>query len=355
MAEGNPYKNKIRNLVKKLADIEKLESSGAKLDDSQREKVKSKKDVQKELTALETQSAAWEAQQAPPPAAPKKEEKKPEPKKAAEPKQAAPAKEEKKAAAPAPPKEEKKAAAPAPAKEEKKAAPAKEAPKKEVKKEEPVADLGEANPFRNQVRNTRKKIEAIQALEAKAAAGEKLDEAQRKKVGEKKKLEKELAALEESYNTWTEQQKQALLQTQEKVKQSKEKPKEQPKAEAKQEKKPQQQEQKPKAQEPAKKQAEAAPAKKADKPADKPAEKKAPEKAKEPAKKEAPKRTPTEEDLKPYTNKIRNLKKKLDQIELLKKEKTLDEGQKEKVKQEKSVRKELEEAEASMARFVENF
>lgn len=345
---GNPYKAPLRNANKKLAailELEEKQAQGIELTPAQVQKVAGGKKLVADIKDLEHKSAVWDAghsyEPEPEPSKPepvqkpKKEKKEKQPKEEAQAQPEAEAPIEAVKSAPAP-KQEK---APKP-KQEKKKAPASQEQELEID--------DSCNPYKKTVRNLKKKADDILALEAKVNSGEELNPEQKKKLASKGSAMKSLKDAEAQAKAWNEEQVQLLHEilnpppvveapkkaTPEEFSQ----PKSQKKAEA--QKKAESQ----KKGESQKKAAPAAPA------ADKPKKEKAPKAPK--GSKASPASAidfdaPIPGELKPYRNKVRNLQKKVTEVENLKAKpaNSLTPEQVAKIKNEEAISQELSDAE----------
>jgi|EP00670_Eutreptiella_braarudii_P003593 hypothetical protein len=365
-APQNPYSKSVRNLKKKLADIIALEeksASGATLTPEQQAKLATQGKVAAEFAEMEQKHAEWDASHAHVLAAPAP---------------APAASEKKKKSKPKP------EAAPTP-EPEAKSAPAEKAPKKKEKavekaapepQEQPMEIDDSANPYKKQVRNLRKKMDDILALEQKVNSGAVDPNAeQKKKLQTKSQVAKELKSMEVNAAEWNAEQLRILAEIcppQPAAQSSPAKPKPKPKAE----KQPKAQEA-PKAEKAPKEdeapQAANGKAPKAEKPpkAEKaPKQEKAPKAEKAPKVEKAPKAEKAPEpvvekptidltaevpdSVKPYRNKVRNIQKKLTEIQGLKARPASDltAEQVEKVKGENQLKRDLESAEALFIKML---
>eukprot|EP00668_Euglena_longa_P046104 GGOE01061788.1.p1 GENE.GGOE01061788.1~~GGOE01061788.1.p1 ORF type:complete len:381 (-),score=128.92 GGOE01061788.1:313-1455(-) len=183
---GNPYANPVRNLSNKLKEISALEgrqAAGETLAPGKLEKVATRARLEKELAEAAAKAEQWEAANAPAAqatAAPKTKEKP----KAADTAEAA-------------------------AKKAPKAAPAKAAA---AEPEDPQEIDDSANPYNRQIRNLRKKAKVIQELEAKLKDGTALNDAQKKKLQSKSQVQRELRGFEQQAKEWTASQLKLLAE-----------------------------------------------------------------------------------------------------------------------------------------------
>lgn len=328
---GNPYKAPLRNANKKLAailELEQKQAQGITLTPAQVQKVAGGKKLVADVKDLEHKCAVWDAghsyepepvpSKPEPVQKPKKEKKEKQPKEEAEVQPEAEAPVEAVKSAPAP-KQDK---APKPKQEKK--APASQEQETEID--------DSCNPYKKTVRNLKKKVDEILALEAKVNSGEEINPEQKKKLASKGSAVKSLKDAEAQAKAWNEEQVQLLHEILNPPLVVEGPKKATPKDE---------QYSQPKSQ---KKAAAAAPA------ADKPKKEKAPKAPK------APKASstsvidfdaPIPAELKPYRNKVRNLQKKVTDLENLKAKpaSSLTPEQVAKMKNEEAIRQELSDAE----------
>eukprot|EP00996_Jenningsia_fusiforme_P001540 NODE_2416_length_1205_cov_27.214533_g2203_i0.p1 GENE.NODE_2416_length_1205_cov_27.214533_g2203_i0~~NODE_2416_length_1205_cov_27.214533_g2203_i0.p1 ORF type:complete len:284 (-),score=92.52 NODE_2416_length_1205_cov_27.214533_g2203_i0:261-1112(-) len=210
----SPYRNKARNLRKKLDTILSFEQDvkdGKTLTPAQLEKIASKQEVSSEWKKYNDEHQKWlKAQMPAKTAAPKKEAAKVV-KKEAEPRavqqeiieevEEAPATEVEEAPVKVAPEVKKQkettAAKPAsPAKKEKGAGP------KASTKSPEVLEAENPSMYRNKARNLRKKFDTILGIEKALASGESINALQKEKASQKKAVEAEMMQMEMLHDMW---------------------------------------------------------------------------------------------------------------------------------------------------------